>query len=193
MTTDDEHRGRGRKERVIHTRVPINLDHELKQMADALRIPVSNLVRNILHDAMTAVDQVGRTVEDLVDDVKSHVGSETDQLRRTWARYEARPKRAADPSEQSVTVPTQAREEPVTVPADAHEDPVTVPVDDAPPADPLEAVYGFQPVLLNVAASCAVCGRSLGRGETAHVGLTDRSGPRLFVCSDCLPRPDDSF
>ncbi len=41
-----------RKERVLHTRVPAALERELKRFAEALRIPVSNLVRTILEDAL---------------------------------------------------------------------------------------------------------------------------------------------
>ncbi|MGH9185239.1 MAG: hypothetical protein ACRD0U_05415 [Acidimicrobiales bacterium] len=158
MESDDQ--SRERKERVIHTRIPSGLEEDLKRLADALRMPVSNLVRNILHDAMVAVDRIGQTVEDLVGDVSSHVGNETDQLRRRWARYEA--------GHRVVTELPGAAAQPAT--------------------DPLEAVYGFQPVVLNIAASCAACGRALARGVAAHVGLTDRPGRRLFVCDNCVPR-----
>jgi len=163
----DDSRGRERKERVIHTRIPTGLEEELKRLADALRMPVSNLVRNILHDAMVAVDQVGKTVEELVGDVSTRVGNETEQLRRTWGRYEAGYRDAV----------------PVT------ELPGSTPEDRA--ADPLEEVYGFQPVVLNIAATCAACGRALPRGAAAHVGLTDHPGQRLFMCDECLPRSDE--
>ena len=44
--------GRGhRKERVLHTRVPEVLAEELKKMAEAMRVPVSNVVRTVLEDA----------------------------------------------------------------------------------------------------------------------------------------------
>ena len=50
-----------RKERVIHTRVPAVLEQELKRLADGLRVPVSNVVRTILEDAVDALDSVGET------------------------------------------------------------------------------------------------------------------------------------
>jgi hypothetical protein len=48
---------------VIHTRVPALLEEELKRFADDLRVPVSNLIRTILEDALTAADQAGERVE----------------------------------------------------------------------------------------------------------------------------------
>jgi hypothetical protein len=52
-----------RKERVLHTRVPAVLERELKRFADNLRIPVSNLVRTILEDALDAADAATMNVE----------------------------------------------------------------------------------------------------------------------------------
>jgi hypothetical protein len=44
----------GRKERVIHTRVSATLEEELKRVAGTLRVPVSNLVRSLLEDAIAS-------------------------------------------------------------------------------------------------------------------------------------------
>ena len=55
--------GKPRKERVLHTRVPAVLEQELKRLADSLRIPVSNVVRTILEDALDAVDVAGKRAE----------------------------------------------------------------------------------------------------------------------------------
>lgn len=52
-----------RKERVLHTRVPAVLERELKRFADNLRVPVSNLVRSILEDAIEATDHATSGVE----------------------------------------------------------------------------------------------------------------------------------
>lgn len=52
-----------RKERVLHTRVPAVLERELKRFAENLRVPVSNLVRAILEDAVNAADVATETVE----------------------------------------------------------------------------------------------------------------------------------
>jgi hypothetical protein len=44
------------KEKVLHTRVPESLDAQIKALADALRVPVSSLVRNILEDSVSVID-----------------------------------------------------------------------------------------------------------------------------------------
>jgi hypothetical protein len=54
---------RHKNERVIHTRVPAVLEEELKQFADHLRVPVSNLIRTILEDALAMANQAGGRVE----------------------------------------------------------------------------------------------------------------------------------
>lgn len=54
---------RPRKERVLHTRIPEVLETELKHLATSLRVPVSNLVRTILEDAIGAAELVGRAAE----------------------------------------------------------------------------------------------------------------------------------
>ncbi len=71
---------RDRKERVLHTRVPAVLEKELKRLATSLRMPVSNVVRAILEDAVDKVDDVGRKAEGEVRGLASRVG---DRLRST--------------------------------------------------------------------------------------------------------------
>lgn len=55
------------KERVIHTRVPAALDDALKKFALSMRVPVSNLVRVLLEDAVSvaqrATDRVAVVAE----------------------------------------------------------------------------------------------------------------------------------
>jgi hypothetical protein len=61
--TGDAEAADRKKERVLHTRVPAVLERELKRFADNLRVPVSNLVRSILEDAIEATDQATSGVE----------------------------------------------------------------------------------------------------------------------------------
>lgn len=119
-----------RKERVIHTRIPAALEEQIKRLAEGLRVPVSNLVRNMLEDAI----DVTRRVRDRV--------------------------------------------------------PGAMGIEEPPPAADLGEVFGWQPLTLNLQASCAGCGRELLAGDDAFLGLTDRSrGPKVFICPACLPRP----
>jgi hypothetical protein len=47
-----------RKERVLHARIPVALEDQIKRLAEALRVPVSNLVRNMLEDAIVMTKRV---------------------------------------------------------------------------------------------------------------------------------------
>lgn len=63
-----------RKEKVLHTRVPAVLEQELKALAQNLRVPVSNVVRTILEDAVKTVDVIGRRAESELRDVAALLG-----------------------------------------------------------------------------------------------------------------------
>jgi hypothetical protein len=59
MSTEDDGRDGGeRKERVLHTRIPESLEQEIKNRANRLGVSVSNLVRNVLHNAFSMVDDI---------------------------------------------------------------------------------------------------------------------------------------
>lgn len=55
-----------RKERVIHTRVPESLEAELKDRAERMGVSVSNLVRNVLTNALGLVNDVVADTEHIV-------------------------------------------------------------------------------------------------------------------------------
>jgi hypothetical protein len=60
----------------------------------------------------------------------------------------------------------------------------------APPRGPaaLDAVWGWQEIILNRRAECAKCAAPLGVGDAAHRGLTDDPGPPAFLCRSCIRR-----
>ena len=70
-----------RKERVLHTRVPAVLEAELKRFAQNLRVPVSNLVRTILEDALAVADAAGDKVEERLRKAATQIQSERERLR----------------------------------------------------------------------------------------------------------------
>jgi hypothetical protein len=74
--------GSGKKERVLHTRVPAVLERELKRFAEALRMPVSNLVRAILEDAVNAADAAGENVEGRLKRAAQQLGREREKLKK---------------------------------------------------------------------------------------------------------------
>lgn len=87
-TASDEARGANsasdpsRKERVLHTRVPAVLERELKRFAENLRIPVSNLVRTILEDAVTMADAASNRVEERLHSAARSLEQERERLKR---------------------------------------------------------------------------------------------------------------
>jgi hypothetical protein len=52
----------------------------------------------------------------------------------------------------------------------------------------LDAVYGWQELILNRAAECAGCETGLHTGDKAHRGLSDEPGPPAFLCDACIRR-----
>lgn len=72
----------GRKERVLHTRVPAVLERELKRFAENLRIPVSNLVRAILEDAVHAADAATENVEGRLKRAAQKLEHEREKLKK---------------------------------------------------------------------------------------------------------------
>jgi hypothetical protein len=54
----NERVGSERKERVLHARIPVALEEQIKRLAQALRVPVSNVVRNMLEDAIEVTRRV---------------------------------------------------------------------------------------------------------------------------------------
>jgi hypothetical protein len=72
----------GRKERVLHTRVPAVLERELKRFAENLRIPVSNLVRTILEDALSVADLATESVEERLKRAAHHLEKEREKLKK---------------------------------------------------------------------------------------------------------------
>lgn len=71
-----------KKERVLHTRVPAVLERELKRFAENLRMPVSNLVRTILEDAVAAADAAGESVEGRLKQAAQQLGREREKLKK---------------------------------------------------------------------------------------------------------------
>jgi hypothetical protein len=72
----------GKKERVLHTRVPAVLERELKRFAENLRVPVSNLVRTILEDALDVADAASESVEDRLKKAAGRLEAERERLKK---------------------------------------------------------------------------------------------------------------
>ena len=82
---DTEESTESKKERVLHTRVPAVLEQELKKLATNLRVPVSNVVRAILEDAVTVADLATKRTEDGLRSWAGRLGDERDRLKNKVA------------------------------------------------------------------------------------------------------------
>ncbi|MAE95499.1 MAG: hypothetical protein CL910_12640 [Deltaproteobacteria bacterium] len=74
MTDEKTDRRKDRKERVLHTRVPEVLADELKELAERMRVPVSNVVRSFLEDAVDAMSAMGHRAEGEIRDWADRLG-----------------------------------------------------------------------------------------------------------------------
>ncbi len=167
VTSDSDNEGpkrRGKKERVLHTRVPAVLEQELKRLANAWRVPVSNVVRTILEDALDTVDVVSRKAEGELRGVAQKLASE---------RYRLREKSAG-----SIDAIEKLAE------AEGSEDEPAV--QQETPRQPLDGAVGFTPIILANDAVCAVSGKELPAGSEALLVLFEDPGRQEIVGRDAL-------
>jgi hypothetical protein len=186
---------RPRKERVLHTRVSEQLSEDIRRAADDLRVPVSNLVRNVLEEAFGAVERVSDEVGGFLEEVLGETQSARDDLRRLRRRVKhlarrqrrrfARRSEERWDEEEAPADDLDPAEEPQPDRLETFESEVPpAPRPPEPPAFP--DVIGWQPLLANAAARCAACGRRLEPGERVFAGATERGLSRTLLCAPCL-------
>ena len=167
MSEERDERGRRfdeerqRKERVLHTRVPEVLAEELKRLAETMRVPVSNVVRTFLEDAVDTVSAMGRHAEIEIRDLADRLGRER--------RAQTAPPPAAPPA-----APSQPPA-PIAPPAPP------------PSAPPLVGIIAFQSVILARDAVCALSGRELHTGDPAYLGIRETGEPPVVFAPECVP------
>jgi hypothetical protein len=176
---------RPRKDRLIQTRVPQDLESTLKDEARKRRLSVSHLIRNVLEDTFSLVDNVVTEVDRVVTDSVEMAATFKRDAARLAATARGHTSHREPRREPVIDVPGEDVPEPPSAP----EPPPAPPQE--PPAGlhngPLSDVYGFQELLLNRSASCANCGTQIQRGARAYLGMTDRPElPRVWVCQDCV-------
>jgi hypothetical protein len=152
----------------LHTRISDDLDEALQDAARRLRVPVSNLVRNVLEDVFDVVEAVTENVGGFVEDV-------VEEAQHIGRRWELRFRDRTD----------EARARRVEVDRDEAPEPPRAP---EPPAAAREFsdVAAWQPLVMNTVQTCAGCGRSMPRGDNAYLAVGGtRPGP-MFLCEPCL-------
>jgi hypothetical protein len=177
MTSDEPTRERERKERVLHTRISEQLAEDIRAIAEDLRVPVSNLVRNVLEEAFDAVERVTGDVSHLMDDVieEAELASQRYRRYRDRVRERARERAAAAraAAEGELAAAPFAPPPAPAAPAGAGE-------------DALARVVAWQPVVLAAPRRCARTGRELRPGERAYVGLGDTGPLGVYLAEGAL-------
>ncbi|HKJ25842.1 MAG TPA: hypothetical protein VKB65_13530 [Myxococcota bacterium] len=169
-----ERRERRRKERILHTRISEELEDDLRRAAEELRVPVSNLVRNVLEEAVTVVEAVSDEFGELIDDV-------VESAEVVAERFRGRPRRGGrrwTEAARAARARSAERDEAASA--------APAPTPPAPPAPAASArILGWQPLVLDEAQRCE-CGRALAPGEPAHVALTAAGPSPPYRCGDCI-------
>ena len=148
--------GAARKDRLVQTRVPENLEETLREQARRKRVSVSQLIRNVLEDAF-----------DLVDNVVAEAQSMGRTVSRDARRIAASAKGRATAGGAGTNPPG------ALAPAQRQ-------------AHALAAVDAWQEVVLNRDVGCASCGRKLRKGAQGFYGLqADPAAPRIWLCPAC--------
>jgi hypothetical protein len=150
---------RRRKERVLHTRISEDLAADLRRVAEDLRVPVSNLVRNVLEEAFSVVESVTGNVGEIIEEVMD----EAEAVRARLRGRQRRRSRRIDP-EESPREESREAEAP-------------------PPRD--DEVIGWQPLVLARPRRCAQCGILMGRGDSAYASMTPKGVGASWRCEDC--------
>jgi len=189
------HRHRhGRKGRVLHTRVSDQLSEDIRRLAEDLRVPASNLVRNVLEEVFDAVENASEDVGDVFEDVLAEADAARDRIERQLRRRRRRRRGATEEDIEDELRRDEAAEEPAgsgatAAPGSSRQADEAAEAEDVEPRPVPEFpdVVGWQLLVLNTPARCGVCERSLGRGERAYVGVGEGGFSSHRLCRRCVP------
>ena len=188
-------RGRhgGRKERVLHTRISEQLAEDIRNFAEDLRVPASNLVRNVLEEVFTIVDSVSGDMGDLMEDVIDEAEGVRERVRRQAMRHRGsagrRSRRGRRSRTEDVDVEKELRQDEAAE-RDGAEAKSSAEAPSREPARPSSAelfpeVLGWQPLVLNRETRCGRCERALHAGESAFLGMTSGGLTDTALCGRC--------
>lgn len=182
-----------RKERVLHTRVSEQLSEDIRKLADDLRVPVSNLVRNVLEEVFTVVenvsDDVGEFFEDVVDEadgIRERIRNESQNAReaaRDARKRQRTGRRRGSRRFDAAGVEDELKRDEAAESGKA-ETAGPRPAADEGPGD----VLGWQPIVLNQAIRCARCSADLASGANAMMGISSGGQRSQVVCPGCAAR-----
>jgi hypothetical protein len=158
-----------RKDKIIQTRVNEALDDRLRQEAKQRRLPVSQLIRNLLEDSFALVGNVVDNVDAIAQDaigLGKQAGVDAQHLARRASKA-------------VVPVVEEAVERAGTDATRESSDASTSP----PPT--LESIVAWQGVVLNAEQTCSACSTKLLKGRDGFLGLSSTPGQMAWLCQDC--------
>jgi len=197
--------GHGRKERVLHTRISEQLSDDIRRLAEDLRVPASNLVRNVLEEVFTVVETVSDDVGDLFEEMVEEAEGARDRIRRRRDAQRRRgtgdSRRPMDPPFDPADIERELRRD-ERVEADAERrsrrsgssEEATAEAPEAPtPETPRRPslseafpdILGWQPLVLNHPTTCARCDMTLAAGQSGFMGVGERGLTRTTLCPTC--------
>ena len=168
----------GRKERVLHTRISEELSEDIRRLAEDLRVPVSNLVRNVLEETFSVVERMSDDVGDLFDEVLDEAEAARERMR---GRRSPRRRRMRD-DDDVVDVDVAEAEDPADgevddfdAAAEASPDQATDEACGVRGADTrFDDVFAWQTLTLNREVKCAACTKVFVRGDEVLVAVKER-------------------
>lgn len=191
------HGGRhARKERVLHTRVSEQLSDDIRKFADDLRVPASNLVRNVLEEVFTMVDSVSDDMGDLFDDLIEEAEGVRERVRDQAAssgrrRHRGRGargiRRRRAHAEDEVDVEAELKRDEASEESEGSSASESDAGEEARPraGELFPDILGWQPLVLNRDFECGRCARSLAGGESAFLGLGENGLTQIALCGRC--------
>lgn len=176
------HRRGRRKERVLHTRVSEQLSEDIRRLAEDLRVPASNLVRNVLEEVFAVVEDVSDDVGEFFEEVVEEAEGIGERIRKQ--------QRAARKARRGRRSRTRARREEsgevTDIEDELRQDEAREGAREAPRGPrPVDDVLGWQPFVLNQRAECARCGNALDPGVNAFLGVRPDGATGPVVCPVC--------
>ena len=207
----DRHRSRSRearKERVLHTRVSEQLSEDIRKFAEELRVPASNLVRNVLEEVFTVVDGMSDDVGDLFDDlieeaegVRERVRNQSESRSRHTRHRRSPWRRRSRHSRDNEDVEAEFRTDEAKEAGgsktrnetkrgsgavrEASEESADANQEKPRAAEIFPDILGWQPLVLNRDFACGRCGRSLAAGDHAFLGLGESGLTQTALCGRC--------
>lgn len=173
-----------RKDRLIQTRVPRDLESTLKAEAKRRRLTVSHLIRNVLEDTFELVDGVVADVDQIVTDSVSLARNMSRNARRLASSGQGLTRdEGAEQAEPTIEETDAATETGTDTSTSTSTSTSAEIVND----DPLAHVYAWNEVVMHKPSSCSSCGRCIERGEAGYTGLSDAPDrPRAWLCESCI-------